>query len=113
MSQDESSLKAAARDMEAWERRGRGEIVIGREMMEEDGNASSSGEEWGNDGGDDEEAIRRRKSGVRGQACESSRNESLLQKTTKFAHAYIAFVFSFLMVVVELLAVCSKQLCSE
>lgn len=70
MSQEESSLKAAAREMEAWERMGRGEIVIGREK-EEDGNSSSSGEEWEDDG-DDEDAIRRRKAGVRGKVFESN-----------------------------------------
>lgn len=65
MTQQASSLKAAARDMEAWERMGRGEVVIGG-GEEEDGNGSSSGEEWGDDG-DDEGAIRRRKAGVRGE----------------------------------------------
>eukprot|EP00903_Cladosiphon_okamuranus_P020118 g18474.t1 len=63
MIKDESSLKTAARDMEAWERMERGDMVIGREE-ELDDDGSSSGQEWGGDG-DDEEDIRRRRAGGR------------------------------------------------
>ena len=78
MTREESSLKAAARGMEAWERMGRGEIVIGRTKEEDDGSSSSngSGEEWGDDG-DDEDAIRRRKAGVRREVLESTESCSI------------------------------------
>lgn len=76
MSHQESSLKAAAMDMEVWERRSsRGEILIGREqgggvgaIVISSTSTSSNGEnDWGEKrGGDaDDEQMRRRKAGVR------------------------------------------------
>lgn len=68
---EESSLKAAAREMDAWERRGRGEVdaVNGRERTGGGGSsstASSSGGEMEWEGGeDDDEAFWRRRAGVR------------------------------------------------
>ncbi len=70
----ESSLKAAAREMDAWQRRGdvrRGEVpaVIGREKAGGEGStgsASSSGGEMEWEGGeDDDDAFWRRRAGVR------------------------------------------------
>lgn len=60
MTRQESLLRVAAIDMEACERRDRGEIVVGDEAGEE-----SDGAEWGREDEVDEEAARRRKAGVR------------------------------------------------
>lgn len=67
MSQQESALKATAKDTEAWESKTRGEVVIGAEKgAGGDGSGSgSSGEaEWGEEEDDSEEARKRRNAGV-------------------------------------------------
>lgn len=74
MAQEESSLKAAAREMEAWERMGRGDIVMGRRKDE---GSSSSGEEWGDGEDDDPESFRRRRAGVRGDVLEPTESRNV------------------------------------
>ncbi|CAM9408463.1 unnamed protein product [Ectocarpus sp. 12 AP-2014] len=67
MSQQESALKAAARDMEVWESKARGEVVIGPEKGGDgDGSGSGSGgeAEWGEEEDDSEEARKRRNAGA-------------------------------------------------
>ena len=60
MTRQGSLLSIAARDMEACERRDRGEIVVGDATGED-----SDGAEWGREDEADEETARRRKAGVR------------------------------------------------
>ncbi|CAM9537152.1 unnamed protein product [Ectocarpus sp. 6 AP-2014] len=67
MSQQESVLKAAARDTEVWESKARGEVVIGPEKGSGgDGSGSGSGgeAEWGEEEDDSEEARKRRNAGA-------------------------------------------------
>lgn len=67
MSQQESALKAAARDTEVWESKARGEVAIGPEKGGDgDGSGSGSGGEveWGEEEDDSEEARKRRNAGV-------------------------------------------------
>ncbi|CAB1114268.1 unnamed protein product [Ectocarpus sp. CCAP 1310/34] len=67
MSQQESALMAAARDMEVWESKARGEVVIGPEKGGDgDGSGSGSGgeAELGEEEHDSEEARKRRKAGA-------------------------------------------------
>lgn len=60
MTRQDSLLRVSARDMEACERRDRGEIVVGDAPGED-----IDGEEWEREDEVDEEAARRRKAGVR------------------------------------------------
>lgn len=60
MTRQISLLNIAARDMEACERRNRGEIVVDDATGED-----SDGAEWGREDEADEEAARKRKAGVR------------------------------------------------
>lgn len=100
MTQEESSLKAAAKEMEAWERMGRGEIEIGT-GEEEDDTSSSSGEEWGVDG-DDEDAIRRTKAGVRGEAFESNESFQIeIRSSPTLALLITALTFSCMSLVIR------------
>ncbi|CAM9785312.1 unnamed protein product [Ectocarpus sp. 4 AP-2014] len=67
MSQQESALKAAARDTEVWESKARGEVVIGPEKgVDGDGSGSCSGGEadWLEEEDNSEEARKRRNAGA-------------------------------------------------
>lgn len=60
MSKLEHALRASARGMEEWERRRRGEIVVGGGEGEDEDDG-----EWAEEENEDEEDVKRRKAGVR------------------------------------------------